>query len=291
MDNWTIAKDFNGCRFTIDHSHDFTDPDQAVSLSETKVVEELTRQGRLLVLMEREPLSQKGKKGTTGWAWQKSGRINLYTVLPVLIVRKDHCGYSSVMSCCPNPNDPDLALFERDDVDVMGHSEAMTMAKCAEEDPDLVAEAMETVFIDEYARAVSRIHNAVSRGLSGPDGYRKPVTQLVNVGGVEKLFLGLVERPQFDFSDLKEIHEVAGWFEFVGISHSDYRVAERRLLTDISECWERVAAANLGDVFWKRFPDKDRAEIISADEIIEAMCLEGAKEAYDAGVPLEDIIC
>ena len=302
MIGWIAAHEFTGCRFTLLRQYASKGGANVLAVPAAEILDILSDEGRILVLVGEAPANALDEDGnpvelSIRDATSKS-LINLYSVVSTLVVSRDRCGYASVFSCYASPNDSDLDLLNRDGIDVMDQACAIEMIKNVGEDPLLVEEALDLSYADAYMSAVDWINKYVVMGLSGVDptrrshiGARPSSAALVDFKDGASLIFGLVDKPEMrDGWSRKSLGLDAARMNMVVGAHPEHRAREREILCSLQEAWAN-ASVGLSDVFWECFPDKSRRDSVSAEEIIEAMCLEHAADAFAAGVPIEDIIC
>lgn len=215
---------------------------------------------------------------------------------PLFLTSKARGGYASLLVCFFEPKSPELALFDRGDIDIISFDEFASRIKEAGGDPDLFLEAMELAYLFSYEMTLMAIRSAIEGEFSSylmdlPDCSKGPVV----VEGAHDLLFGLVEPPSSKYSSagldgIRVQHSGMG-FQKLMRAYPDYRTRDNRFLAEFQNAWTE-AAKRLPAVYWERFPDKPvEASMITCTEIIEAMCLEHAKEAIEAGVPVADVIC
>ena len=259
------------------------------------LIDGLYSEGRVLTVVE--------KRGYSSETYEVPFKTNLRTAMqsliyiaPLFIVSELQDEYSSVFCCCTTPDDPDLAFLEREEVDVMDTRAAKSMLEAAGEDPALLDQVLAAAYAYKYEEVLGQIRTSLMAGLSG-DGdiltfLTDPKVKPVLIGNVEPLLFGFVGKPGKierrhrleNFGDIGR--QVASLLD----TYPGYRAQDRHMLDTLARTWRGIAGSFNG-AFWECYPDKPRDEMITADEIIAAACLDGAKEAYEAGVPIEDIFC
>ena len=298
MFGWHVAYNFEGCRFTLEKQEE-TDLRYALEHLED-VIDKVASYGRVLavILFDNDLPYNVGDEERKNAFFESSTKttVSMYRIMPFLITARNYCGYSAVFACQANPDDPDLVLLERDGVDVMKRSEAIAMVESAERDEHRVYETMELTYLDEYYRALGRIRRAVEMGLSGVGCCTRKIivpklkTEIIELKDTEALLLGLVEKPEIQKTwPATLVGQDAGRLAAVAVKYPEYREKERAALASLAAAWEGVSP-KLGELFWK---DHDRGACMTvfADDVISTMCLENARDAYGAGVPIEDIVC
>ena len=281
---------FNGCSFDIAYRSLTKD---GIAHMSAEDIERLVADGRVLVVVTDEELSGEDEDMMIFSACSHAEQT-METVLPEFIVSRDRCGYACLLAVYAQPDDRDLPLLDRDEIDVRTPQEALEAIRDVGTDPELMEDLLDMAFANRYWEVCESITRSVLRGLEmTPERIHWVLEQRhATLDDPTPLLLGLVEKPaRFEQPDgINRKGRARVRLLRIIDDHPEYRQKDQELLVGLASAWYQ-ASSRIGSVFWQRFPEKQDDEVIHAEDVIAAMCLEDAKTAIVAGVPIEDVIC
>lgn len=223
--------------------------------------------------------------------------------MPLFIMSDIRDGYDAVIFCQGFDTDRDCELLERDGLEVIGSDEFAARIRKAGPNQKRLSRFYELMRAVSYGQTLDAIEGSlcahVAKAYSMLD-YSSMVSILLDdevdlpvsiTGDEDALMLGIPEMPDFSlFDDEKTAEDVDQIAKVVYAEYGNRNEQFEGLLKKIKYAWW-----GQGHSFAERFHDEHpefEGEIeIDAGELVSFMMFDHAKDAYDAGVPLEDIIC
>ena len=224
-------------------------------------------------------------------------------LMPLFVMSDIRENYDAVVFCQGFDTDPDCELLKQDGIEVISSNELHIRIKQAgpnQQRLDRFYEAMRAIV---YAQALGDITQSLSsfvaKAYSKLD-YSDMISLIFNeevnlpvtiTGDDTVLMFGIPEMPDFSLiDDEKMAGDIDQIAETVYAEYGNRNEQFEELLNKIHHAW-----LEQGDFFANRFhdahPDLEGDIEIDASELVSFMMFDHAKDAYDAGVPLEDIIC
>lgn len=298
VNGWVVAHNFDGCRYDFIKSKCRKD---GYIVPDTKdTVDMIAKEGRILAVRV-DGGNTKEFRDAVGYKFNREADkalVSLCSIGPFILTGKDHGGYRSFLFFAANEGE-EMPTFEGVDADVITEGEAIEMARNIEPDEDLVREALDYSYIAVYEKAVDRIRAAVEEEIGkivwerlSSEERLKRIDQrsVVSLENAECLLFDLVEKPVIpEHCPPRKAALDGARMNAIAKASPKHRAEEKETLDTIANAWEG-ASGNLANTWSELYPE-ETPETISAEDIISTMCLEHAKEAIEAGVPVADVIC
>ena len=303
MDSWVTVTDIKDFGYMLKtHS-----PDRGEDGYKTfgEVVDILAADGLVLAVVDELLPFESGNEDVSSKSLLHSGLIAISAIMPQLLISNVRKRYASVIFCRAEANDPDLKVLERVGIEVMDSKEALAFIKDASLDEQQLTLFYDVVHADAYRSSVHWISQLICRGITseylhrrddGVDQDNLDAWQMKTsiVGELDALLLGIPARPDLTLLDdverLRNVRRLNAYARVVFSEYGQRDESERALLRQIDSAWAQIFPS-CAKAYCDAHPQQTPPIEIPVEEIINLMMLDHAKEAYDAGVPIEDIIC
>lgn len=215
-----------------------------------------------------------------------------WVIMSRLIPSNMHDRYKEIVVCMGFEDDPEQEEFKGRDLKVVDKQEMFELIEQAGPDPQRVDVLFDVAYAQSYIWTVNEIERmlcyfiAKTYFVSGQD---RPEARFC--GNKEAVLLGIAEKP--DWSVLEDEKRASDIEHISNRACQAYEHRKRELkarLFELRKAWERNARF-LAQRYHEAHPDLNGEIVVDASEIVSIMLLDHAKEAYDTGVPIDDIFC
>ena len=301
MRNWAIASDIKG--FAFNSVFDISGPKAPHRKDLGNIVKRLTRRGRMLAVLEpgEEFKSEKPPLSFDAQSWSRNV---LFAILALLLCSKKARRYKSVFLCRAASDDSDRELFKHRRCEVLGFEEAVAMIRDAGVDEKRLSQFYDLEYAHMYDITreqvylifISEVINEIEFRREGrrPNRFavKEKASELTKAADDKDFFLlGMLEKPDKKLLSSRELLNNIDELSLITRQIYGNRNAEtEKLLLDLGNAWFNAIPSCVRSYLDEHLEIED-ASAVSIEDLVRGMLLEHAEEAYNAGVPMEDIIC
>ena len=294
---WTLATDIDGFAYSVQRMSFDDGPE-----SFTEFLGQFSEWDDVIYVFDLVPPSfEKGLPGFNRMRRTLAARLD--RIMAALLLSNMHDRYKTVVVCSGFEDEDELEVLERDGLKVISTEGILELIRQAGGDRERLDMFYDVMRAYSYTKTLDDIYRFVLYAIAERYSLLDNVSMLDRllfvdvdipvsiVGDRSALLLGLVEEPDLSvLDDQKRMVNIEHMSRAAHIEYENRNEQFEGILSQLTSFWKHNAAS-----FARRYhdehPDFEGEIEIDVDEIVSSMLLAHAKEAYDAGVPIEDILC